>query len=333
MERTITECFPPPPGIINSLKAGFDVIAAHIHAIILPLLLNLFFWLGPRLRIDAFFHSIKPNMISSWRASNMPVADIQKMIDGYEMYEKALPGINFFWLVRTFPIGISSLIFPEINVATPLGNPIVMQTTAFDLFGWLILLTFIGWVGGALYFRMVARIAMADNEDAYIGSLRALVQTVLLSITFTILTFVIGIPLMLVFGLVLQLNEFLANIFMLILSLASIWLVVPLFFWPHGLFVKKQNFITSIITSIQMARFTLPTSSMFILTVLLLTVGLNYLWVIPSQNSWMTLFGIFGHAFVTTALLAASFIYYRDMNIWLQMVIDRVRAGTPRQML
>ena len=91
--------------------------------------------------------------------------------------------------------------------------------------------------------------------------------------------------------------------------------------------------MTSIITSIQMARFTLPTSSMFILAVFLLTVGLNYLWAIPPQNSWMTLFGIFGHAFVTTALLAASFIYYRDMNIWLQKVIDRVRAGTPRQTL
>ena len=132
---------------------------------------------------------------------------------------------------------------------------------------------------------------------------------------------------------VLQLNEFLANILILVLSLASMWLIVPLFFWPHGLFVRKQNFITSIISSIQMARFTLPTSSMFVLAVFLLTVGLNYLWAIPPQNSWMTLFGIFGHAFVTTGLLAASFIYYRDMNIWLQKVIDRVRAGPPRQML
>jgi len=49
-------------------------------------------------------------------------------------------------------------------------------------------------------------------------------------------------------------------------------------------FVKKQNFITSVITSIQMARFTLPTSSMFVLAVFLLTAGLNYLWTFPRHE-------------------------------------------------
>jgi hypothetical protein len=330
MERTKTEGFPPPPGIINSLKAGFDAIAAHIYTIFPPVLLNLFFWLGPRLRIDVFFNSIKANWISMWQAGGVPEAQIENIIDAYE---KMLPSINFFWFMRTLPIGVSSLIFPDVNGSTPFGSQIILQVNPVSLTGWFFLLTLIGWIGGALYFRGVARIAMADGEDSSIGLLRAMVQTVLLSITFTILTFVIVMPLMVVAILVAQFNQFLGNIFVLILSLVSMWLIVPLFFWPHGLFVKRQNFITSIITSIQMARFTLPTSSMFILTVLLLTVGLNYLWTIPSQNSWMTLFGIFGHAFVTTALLAASFIYYRDMNIWLQMVIDRVRAGTPRQML
>lgn len=119
MERTSTEGFPPPPGIINSLKAGFDAIAAHIYAIILPILLNLFFWLGPRLRMDAFFNSIKADMVNIWRTGGVPAAEIQKMIDSYE---KILPTINFFWLVRTLPIGISSLIFPKSTGATPFGE-------------------------------------------------------------------------------------------------------------------------------------------------------------------------------------------------------------------
>src|SRR5690349_2654720 len=132
MERTRTEGFPPPPGIINSLKAGFDAIAGHIYAIFLPVLLNLFFWLGPRLRMDAFFNSIKGDVISIWQQSGIPAAEIQKMIDGYE---QVLPSINFFWFVRTLPIGISSLIFPEINSATPLGSPLVFQASAVGLFG------------------------------------------------------------------------------------------------------------------------------------------------------------------------------------------------------
>ena len=75
-----------------------------------------------------------------------------------------------------------------------------------------------------------------------------------------------------------------------------------------------------------MMRFTLPTSSMFVLTVFLLTFGLNFLWSIPPENSWMTLVGIFGQSFVATALLAGSFVYYRDMNIWLQVMIEKMRS-------
>jgi hypothetical protein len=39
----------------------------------------------------------------------------------------------------------------------------------------------------------------------------------------------------------------------------------------------------------------------------------------------MLLVGIAGHAFITTALLAASFVYYRDMNVWLQTVLERLQ--------
>ena len=45
------------------------------------------------------------------------------------------------------------------------------------------------------------------------------------------------------------------------------------------------------------------------------------------EDSWMTLLGIFGHSFVTTALLASSFVYYRDMTAWLQAVIEKLRPN------
>jgi hypothetical protein len=78
-----------------------------------------------------------------------------------------------------------------------------------------------------------------------------------------------------------------------------------------------------------MARFTLPTSSLFVLSALVIAYGLNFVWNIPSSASWMTLVGITGHAFITTSLLAASFIYYRDMQVWLQTVFDRLKANIP----
>jgi hypothetical protein len=108
------------------------------------------------------------------------------------------------------------------------------------------------------------------------------------------------------------------------------WLVVPLFFMPHGIFVRRQNAFLSILSSVRMSRFTLPTSSMFVLTVFLLSRGLSYLWLVPSNDSWMVLIGIAGHAFISTALLSASFVYYRNMNHWLQTVYERFQQMSNR---
>ena len=325
MDVSKTEKLPPPPGIINSIKVGFDLIANHITAILLPLFLNLFLWLGPRLHMDALFNSFKADMPSIWKTGGISAEDIKRAMD---LYEQTIPRINLFWIFHTIPIGISSLFLPQEISQTPLGNPAIWQVSAASLLGWIFFLTLFGWIGGGLYFRSVAWLTMANTDVQPLGVFRAIVQTILMSIFWGILSVVIGVPVFLVLAVVLQFNSFIANLLVLFLSLASMWVIVPLFFWPHGIFIKQQNVITSMLSSLQMMRFTLPTSSMFVLTVFLLSFGLNFLWSIPPEDSWMTLLGIFGQSFVATALLAASFVYYRDMNIWLQSAIERLRPTT-----
>ena len=40
-----------PPGVIATLTAGFELTTAHIWLIVLPILVDLFYWVGPRLSI------------------------------------------------------------------------------------------------------------------------------------------------------------------------------------------------------------------------------------------------------------------------------------------
>lgn len=323
MEVSRIENLPPPPGIINSIRAGFDVIAAHISVILLPLLLNLLLWLGPRLKMEALFNSLKSDIVNIWQGSGqIPVEDIPRML---EVYERLSQSINLFGVMRTLPIGISSL-FPanQSAFATPLGTPLDLQVTGLSLPLWYIGLTLLGWVGGAIYFRHVA---WAISNEKPLSTFRALVQTFFLSILFNMILLTIAVPVMLVIVVAAQIGPLLVNLLVLFIALGSVWVIVPLFFWAHGVFINRQNVLTSMLSSLQLTRFTLPTSSLFVLTVFLLAYGLNFLWRIPAMDSWLTLFGVFGHSFVTTALLAASFIYYRDMNIWVQAVLEKVQPN------
>ena len=321
MEVTRLENLPPPPGIMSSIRAGFDSIASHITAILLPLFLNLFLWLGPRLRVNTFFDSFKGDMIRVWQTGGIPAEEIQRVLT---QYETITPVINLFWLIRTLPIGISSLPLSRQLSSTPLGNPLTWQANGWTIFLALFLLTFIGWLGGAIYFRSVAWAAV-PSENGIISVFNAILQTILISIFCTILFMVSAPVLSLLILFLAGQNIIIVSLVILVFSFVSMWFVVPIFFLPHGVFVKKQNIFTAIGSSIQLTRFTLPNSSLFVLTVFLFSYGLNVLWSIPSEASWLTLLAIFGHSFVTTALLASSFIYYRDMTAWVQTVLEKLK--------
>lgn len=322
MEVSRIENLPPPPGIISSIKAGFDAIASHILAIFLPLLLNLFLWLGPRLRMDALFLSLEDKMVSYWKAAQVPSEEIQTALT---MYQELMKSLNLFGVIRTLPIGVSNLFsMTQDGSATPLGMPGVLQVDFLTLPLWTMALVFIGWVGGALYFRAVAWAALAQKVSASRVRM-ALLQTVLISILCNFLLAAFGFPAMIILFVAMRLSAALANVIVLLMALVSVWVIVPIFFWAHGVFLNRQNVFTSMFSSLQLTRFTLPTSSLFVMVVFLLSYGLGFLWRIPESDSWLTLAGIFGHSFVTTALLAGSFIYYHDMSAWVQAVLEKLR--------
>jgi hypothetical protein len=332
MELNKIDTLPPPPGVVGSLKAGFDAIAANLAVILLPLALDLLLWLGPRLRVDKLFQPLFDEISRYAGFSGIPVEDLQSLQENSTILLEQIQQYNLLSALRTFPIGVFSLMSKPLPNQTPLGLPVIIQLDSIlTMLGLVIVLSLIGWMSGGLFFHWVSTVVtdQAKSKEKPLG--RSVVQTILISILYLILAAILGTPVLLMLGLVITTSPLLAQGFLLILGLLSMWLIVPLFFTPHGIFLRQQNAFSSIFASLKMARFTLPTSSMFVLSVILIGYGLNYLWNIPSPESWMALVGIAGHAFISTSLLAASFIYYRDMQVWLQTVLEKLKTNFPTQ--
>lgn len=320
------ETLPPPPGVFGSLRAGFDIVSSHVVLILVPLALDVLLWLGPRLDVGGLLNPFFKFMFQL-ALRNIPASDVSQYIEMQNSILDMLQKFNLFSLltkIRIFPIGISSLSAQVLPIETPLGTQSVVQVSSLPGFlGLSFLLVLIGWIGGGLYYRLVSGTGLGGNGVG-ISSMRAIVQTLLLSAIWGVCVIVLFVPLMIVLSLFSMISPLLASgLFMLFIFL----LAVPFFFTPHGIFVRNQNALFSMFTSFRMARFTLPTSGMFVLSVFLLHQGLNELWKVPSQNSWLMLVGLAGHAFITTALLSASFVYYREMNDWLQNVYERIQQA------
>ena len=332
MKSEYLQTLPPPPGIIASLKAGFDAIAANIVLIILPLGLDILLWFGPRLRVNKLFGPILNSFTQAIAASDFPPEQINAMQFSAEEFLSLLRDFNLISVMRTFPVGVFSLMSGVIPADTPLGTPYSVQIESGLVFILCIgLLVFAGWVAGGLFFRWVANTINHSDKAEKLEIGPAVFQTILLSLSWMVILFVLGLPTMFVLSFFELISPILARVLLLVVSIISMWLLVPFFFMPHGIFIKKQNAFVSIFSSLRMARYTLPTSSLFVLSIALIAIGMNFLWAIPDTDSWMALIGITGHAFVTTSLLAASFIYYRDINAWLQAILDKVKNTFPAQ--
>jgi hypothetical protein len=70
--------------------------------------------------------------------------------------------------------------------------------------------------------------------------------------------------------------------------------------------------------SIRLTNMTFFKTGLFIMLAILVNQGLNIVWQVPPEKSWLMMISIIGHAFVTTGMLAASFVYYQDMVRWFE---------------
>jgi hypothetical protein len=322
------ETLPPPPGVLGSLKAGFETVSSHVILISLPFLVDLFLWLGPRLGIRRVLGPVYQMMFDQLRKGLSTADEIKQLAAFQDIFNDWLGHFNLVSLVsrlQTFPVGISSLMAKTMPVNTPMGEGNGGQLTSpLSVTGTMFLLILAGWIIGALYFRWVSG-ATLGGRGSYVSISHAIFQTLLLSFLWFLFLAFLSIPVSIFLGILSLISPTLASIGLFVLVLASFWLVVPFFFMPLGIFVRNQNAFRSILSSFRMVRFTFPSSALFVFIIFILTTGLNFLWGVPSSNSWMTLIGIAGHAFISTALLAASFVYYRDMNGWLHIVIEKLQ--------
>ncbi|HIE24877.1 MAG TPA: hypothetical protein EYP74_02630 [Anaerolineales bacterium] len=318
----------PPPGIISTIKSGFDTTADKIIIILFPLLLDFFLWLGPRLHISNLLRTVQTQLETLGQKEFLLASEIgsyQKVFD-----ELIAQDINLFGLLRTIPIGISSLMSQTLSNSTPLSTETISYQikTGFDLILWIGGLTLAGWVLGSVYFAWVATASIKDEGRNLLWLGKTVLQASLLAAFWLIALIVFGTPPLIFFSVFMQINAILAQITFLFLAFFTMWLIVPIFFSAHGIFTNKENLFRSIQSSFHLSRFTLPTSSFFVISIVVLSQGFNFLWLTPPGSSWMMLVGILGHAFFSTSLLSASFIYYHDMNVWLETLLEKLDSNT-----
>ncbi len=321
-----------PPRLFATLIKGFNTTAARVHLILIPVLVDLALWLGPKLRLKALLQPLVDEM--SGNLLNFAPAEMQTLVTSSQgIWQLWLEQFNFFSLIRTFPVGVPSLVARYSPIDSPLEvNPILEVPSLRVGLGVLGGLILVGYLLGTLYFNTIARNTLDEKQNFQAGQFfRQYAQSLLMFVVLIALAVMISLPIMLIISILSLLSPGLGQFLILFLGFMAFWLVFPLMFSPHGIFAIDQKTFPAMLLSVRMVRFFLPGAGLFFLVSALISEGLNTLWTLPDANSWLTLAGIGGHSFVITGLLAASFIYYREGLRWMQYNIQRMAELQKKQ--
>ncbi len=307
------------PGLLACLRSGFDAIANHVGIVLFPVAVDLILWLGPHFRIKTLFEQGMQALDQVVQEQGSLPPDAVEA--SRQMWQTLAERFNLLGLLRTIPVGLPSLMAGRSPIETPLGAPVFFEISNFSsilLLAFLVLL--LGLSLGAFYFLLVAQLS-TSNELDWLMILRAWPRATLRSIGLTLMLLAVlvavTIPFSCLLGLLALSGLALSQIGSLLYGVILAWWLFPLIFAAHGIFLYQEKVWPSIRRSIRLTRLTFPITGSLLLIILVLSEGLDFLWNTPQENSWLMLLGVAGHAFVTTALLATSFVYYRDMNGWL----------------
>ncbi|HWQ46751.1 MAG TPA: hypothetical protein VN376_07780, partial [Longilinea sp.] len=122
-----------PPKMIPTLVTGFNTVAGNIVLILVPLLLDVFLWLGPHFSMQAALQPLVTSSFDTFRAVQNSPELVSIANSSQESFNQSLAQFNFASLLRTYPLGVPSLLFGQNFTANPLGEVSIINIPSIDL--------------------------------------------------------------------------------------------------------------------------------------------------------------------------------------------------------
>ena len=310
-----------PLGVIGCLAAGFEMLGRNLWLVVLPVLLDLLLWLGPRFSIVPLLH----RFVALLMAQPTPdPATARQVAQAVQLLEQFGEQFNLLSLLGGLPLlNVPSLLTRQSSVTvSPLGEPhVLLVASVLALLAWVVVLVPIGLVLGTLYLSSLAHRVRAmrssdeQGADQAIGAGSEVVKLVLVFL-FAAGVLMVGtvlVPLwLLLAGAAAAIGPLLGFLVWALGVGVMGYLALHLLFVVHGVLLGGRGLLQAIWESVVLIHTQLPSIVGLLMLVLVIYEGLGFVWSLPSGDSWSLLVGILGNACIATGLTAATFVFYQE---------------------
>ena len=303
----------PPVGVIESLTRGFETVAGSLALILLPLLLDLFLWVGPRLTFRpaflSYYHDFWEPMVASMD---------EEVQSGLNQTGDLILELSEDMPDQYLPIfGMPSLMAWREAEPLPFDYlpPVVEMRTPVDVLGVNVLSILAGFVLLGCYIAIIAeKVKSGKAKPGKILS-RLPINMIWLGIFFfaaVILLFLVYLPFLLVAVSFALVSDWLAVLVNFLGLLLVLWIGVFVIFTIHGIFLNERGVFRALWDSVRVVQWNMPATLMLFLLIMILSSALSQIWLLAPAHTWMTVLAIGANAFIQTGLIAATFFYFKD---------------------
>jgi len=299
------------PKIFAAYKAGFETVSKHLYLVLFPMVLDLFLLFGFRVTIVELMRDVIQRFV-------LPSSATADLIASWEVLKsQTIEFFRYFSLtsfLRSFPVGIPSLFSVAAFEQNPLGEyQFIHLQQPGAIFGVILGATLLGLLFAYFLYRLTARATDAKSLPAEsILERRSLISWLLIPVVTIALFSLVIFPAIIMISFIGVLLPIFTSIGYFFLAIGLITLLLPVVFTPHLIVLEKLNLPQALVASFRTVRLTNAKSTSFLFLAILASYLTNMLWRIPSDDSWMLLISIFGHALISIIILTASFHYILD---------------------
>ncbi len=300
-----------PPRLIDTLALGFNLAVSAPLAIAIAAVLDVVYWLGPRLSLGDTWLTLMRDQLA---AAPVDQAAAQPLLDNIALLAQA----NLLTLLSAaaslgglWPLGLSSLFGSAPGIAS-LGDALDIPSMGMALL-LVIALLILGTLVGALYLVFVAaRVRREPLRPERIAAwvIGAWGRILLLNAIVLLGLMILSVP----FSLLLVI----ANMISPALGPALVAFAIVVFFllWAYGWFtvpaivLDEINPARAYWRSWQVVRRHFWPAAGLVLLSFLLSLGFGELWRWIAEEAWAVPIAILGQAFLSTALTASMMVFY-----------------------
>lgn len=307
---------PTLPGVIETLNNGFQTLNRHLYLLLLPVALDLLYWLGPRLTAEPLAQQAVA-AIESAAASPAAGPSGGQTAQSLEALRSVVSGLgsdlNLISLLSAVLSLPSWLLGQDVRTPAWMGGRFVAAiSSGGDLVNLLLALFVLGVLVGALFRGLAAQVVRDGQADAVqLGQrLSAYALRFMGLVLGAIIAFVVlGLPLAMLFGLVMLLSPLLGT---LLFMAAWAWFYVYTFFTLDALFISELGPLRAILSSITVVRHSTSSTLRLFILIFVIALGMPLVWNALGVSDIAIAVSILGNAYIGAGLILASMIFYRD---------------------